>query len=105
MYRLSVALLVLFKMSVLSSVARNTDVLVLLEAFSGSANDVIRLLLVSVNKARANLLVLWNIQADWAALQDYRDQQISAHILQLEAEHAADVWEYQFRFEEAYHDE
>ena len=87
-------------MSLLASVARNTDVLVLLELYSGTAVCVTRFLQGSPRLLRANTLFIWNLRVDWEAYQSCIQWQIDEHIIRLQAEAAVDRWERErFRYE------
>ena len=86
-------------MSVLASVVSHTDVLVLLEQFSGTAFSV-TVLLQSSPRFRVNTLYIWHLRVDLAAYQDCIQWQIDEHVIRLQAEAAVDRWERErFRFE------
>ena len=87
-------------MSLFASVARNTDVLILLEQYSGTVLCVTRLLQGSPRLLRANTLFIWNLRVDLEAYQSCIQWQIDEHVIRLQAEAAVDRWERErFRYE------
>ena len=88
-------------MTMVARIARNFDVLTLLEAFTGTVCGVTRLLLASPAVLKANSLYTWRVKVDLDAYRQCVDWQIDNHVWQLQAEEAVARWEWQrYRCEE-----